>query len=794
MRRPQRATDSWPVPAWQDVLRAHPSHSAARLLLAALSVLLDRHGRHDPVWVGRDAGPGAAAMTYLRSHGPEATWDGLLVAVNSAPVNIGQGRPRIAVDDGSDRTDADVRVEPGEGDVHVWTQTTVDDCLPGLLGSQLAQMLEHLASETAAPLGQLDILTPAERIANGGIPARLPDYPAVTLHQLVRLQAWRTPNAPALIDEYTSMSYRELDHASTALAHRLIAAGVAVGAAVGIRAERSFELCVAIVATLKAGAAFVYLDPELPHQRLRQLVAVCGATHLLTGPGIEELDVPDAVLVQTPMVTQLLAEPTQDDPAVAVTSRDPAYVLFTSGSTGVPKAVRRSHHLHTSRIFLEQGLYPMGQKDRHLFKLPLSAREFFWPLATGGACVIVPPGDDRDDQRLLQIMQCCEVTVLSIVPSMLRVLAANPGFAELGSLRHVFVGGEALHGDLESQVRAAGPEVHTTYTLTEADYVSHRGTPSAHLDTSLVDIGQPLDMRVYVCDPEGRRVPVGATGEIWAGGPGLADCYVGDPDRTAERFIPNPFNDPQAPRVFKTGDLATVMADGALLYGGRADQQVKVRGQRVEPSEVEHWIRQHPAVADAAVLGYPDPDQGAVLVAFVAAPGSDVNDTQLRAFLSERLSTAMIPRHLVVVAWLPTLSNGKIDRRSLRLPERRRPAALPPSAPSADPDAARLISLWRRVLQTEDVGMDDDFVALGGDSLRLLLLRAAVQDDFGVQVDLAALMAANTVRSQLPLLLPDGGHAVSAPARVNTPRDGLARLAAERARRAALRRGEQVGS
>lgn len=789
----QASDDRWPVPAWQDVLRAHPGSSPATLLLAALSVLLDRHGRRDPVGLGWDTGPGTAALTYLQSQGAEATWSGLVAAVESAAADTGRVRPRVVVDDGSDVADAEVRLQPGVAEIDVWADAPIDDCVPELLGEQLAQLVAHWSTDTVPPLGRLDVLTPAERVANGGTPARLPDYPALTLHQLVRLQAWRTPDAPALLDEHTSISYRELDHASSVLAGRLLAAGVEVGAAVGVCAERSFELCVAIVATLKAGAAFVFLDPELPPQRLHQLVGVCGATHLIIGDGAPESEPTDAVVVEMPVMAELLAAPSQDDPAVAVTSRDPAYVLFTSGSTGVPKAVRRSHHLHTSRIFLEQGRYPQGPGDRHLFKLPLSAREFFWPLATGGACVVVPPGDDRDDQRLLRIMERCEVSVLSIVPSMLRVLVADAGFAALRSLRHVFVGGEALHSDLESRVREAGPQVHTTYTLTEADYVSHRGGPAVQTDSSVVNIGQPLDMRVYVCDSAGRRVPVGAVGEIWAGGPGLADGYLGDPDRTAERFIANPFDDPQVRTVFKTGDLATVLADGTLMFGGRADHQVKIRGQRVEPSEVEHWIRQHPATADAAVLGYPDPDQGAVLVAFVAAPGGDVDDRELRAFLAERVPTAMVPRHLVVVASLPTLPSGKIDRRALRLPERRRPATLPRSTPGTGPEAARLIALWRRVLQTDDVGMDDDFVALGGDSLRVLLLRAAVQDEFDLPVDVAALMAATTVRSQLPLLVP-GGRGLPTGERVGVGRAGVGRLADERARRAALRRDGEARS
>jgi non-ribosomal peptide synthetase component E (peptide arylation enzyme)/aryl carrier-like protein len=417
--------------------------------------------------------------------------------------------------------------------------------------------------------------------------------------------------------------------------------------------------------------------------------------------------------------------------------------------------VLRPHRLHTSRIFLEQGMYRLGAADRHLLKMTISAREVFWPLCTGGTAVLARPGGERDDRYLAELIDREGITVMSAVPSMLQALAANPTFARCRTLRHLFVGGEALHRGLEERVRSFGVELHNTYTLTEADYVTHRQDAPAGVPDDVSVIGTPLDMRVYLCDEHGRLVPPGLPGEIWTGGPGLADGYHGDPERTAQRFVPNPFGDPMAPVLFRTGDLARHLPDGSLEYRGRADLQVKVRGQRVEPTEVESWILEHPQVHQAAVVGYPDPEQGAVLVAFVVSADPSLDERGLRAFLAERIPAFMVPRHFARVVKLPQLSSGKIDRASLRLPRRSRPEGLPAAAPARTATQHGLVRVWRRILQLPDIGIDDDYTALGGDSLRVLLLRAAIEDEFGVAVDLAALLAAPTIRAQERLV--EGG-------------------------------------
>lgn len=243
-----------------------------------------------------------------------------------------------------------------------------------------------------------------------------------------------------------------------------------------VSGERSLGLFTALLAVLKAGGAILYLDPALPVARLAQFVASGAPVALLRGPGGSPLD-PGLPVLDFPAVPDPLEPGPSTAPQTGAGPRTPAYLLFTSGSTGVPKGVVRPHRMHTSRIFLEQGMYRLTAEDRHLLKSPISFREFLWPLATGGTAVVAEPGGERDDQYLVELIRRESISVVSFVPSMLRLLVAHPGFGELNRLRHVFVGGEALPSDLEEQVRSYGLELHNTYTLTEADYVTHRRGP-----------------------------------------------------------------------------------------------------------------------------------------------------------------------------------------------------------------------------------------------------------------------------------------------------------------------------
>lgn len=781
----QRQT--WRSPGWMALRACHPDVGPGLLLCAALTVLLDHYGL--PIRLLPEAGCGSApaARRYLVSDRGDASWAELLSAAGAGgtepaePVPMAEITVRIEASTSPSGT-ADLCFRATGDDLHArWNPEVFPPETVTTIAAHLDRLSDQLARPEPPRLADIVILTPAELTINGGTPAELPDYPQMTLHQLAQLQAWRTPDASALAMSGQTMSYRELDQAANLLAHRLLASGITPGDVVAVGAERCFGLFTALLGILKAGGVFVYLDPAQPASRLRQCVEACRPRVVLQGPGAVDLG-PEQPGLPLAAVPDLTEPGPRTAPDVLVGPEDPAYILYTSGSTGAPKGVLRSHRLHTARVFLEQSLYRVGPDDRHLLKLPVSSREFFWPLATGGTAVIAEPGRERDDRYLVDLLRTERISVLSCVPSMLRVLAALPSFADLPALRHVFVGGETLHRDLEEQVRALGFAVHNTYTLTEADYVAHRrDAVSERTDASV--IGAPLDMRVYLCDETGRRVPPGLTGELLVGGPGLASGYYREPELTAKRFIGNPFGDPQAPVLFRTGDLARHRPDGALEYCGRKDLQVKVRGHRVEPTEVEYWIREYPAATEAAVVGYADAEQGAFLVAFIVGTDDAQSEADLRAFLASRLPDWMVPRHITWVARLPQLPSGKVDRTALRLVERARPRDLPCPVEPATGVQQRLRRLWRIVLRVPEVGVADQFTELGGDSLRLLLLRAAIQDEFGLPVDLADLMAAQTIVGQEALV---SGSGPVRPASAQPVR-AVTAIADERSRRAALR-------
>ena len=599
---------------------------------------------------------------------------------------------------------------------------------------------EHILARTS-PLGLLTEEDRGRLLADWNAPNV--DYPETTLHRMFVEQAARTPDAPAILDDGTVLTYRELDAASTRVAHQLRPYLSRAGDVIAVSAPRSASTLVVKVGVLKAGAAFLYLDPATPAPRTATICRIARPVVVVCSRGAQAPahDGPRLVL------DDLLADDAApkgpiDDIAGPDTA---AYILFTSGSTGEPKGVVRPHRMHTTRIALEQDRYSLGPGDRHLMKSVPFFREFFWALATGGAVVVARPGGERDDAYLLDLIRRQRITVCSFVPSMLRVLLANPAFNEPGlPVRHLFVAGEAFDLDLERRLRALGLAVHVTYTLAEADYVCHRGGPQDPGDTRAT-VGRPIDMRVYLCDDEGRLVPPGVVGEILTGGPGLAAGYLNRPELTAERFVPNHIDPERAPVLFRTGDLGCFRPDGELEFVGRVDGQLKIRGQRVEPTEVEHALRGHPEVANAVVTGLPDPDQGHLLVAYVVT-GGRADTEALRTFLAAQLPGYMVPRYIVPIASLPLLTSGKVDRAALAACGAPRPDALgPPTEPENEVEEV-ILAVWCKVLGTTEIGVDDAFTAVGGDSLRFMLLRIALEQELDRPIALAALLAAPTVR------------------------------------------------
>ncbi|MEV6714689.1 amino acid adenylation domain-containing protein [Lentzea sp. NPDC051208] len=561
------------------------------------------------------------------------------------------------------------------------------------------------------------------------------EYPAATLTELLSAQAARTPDTVAVRFAGRSLTYAELDAESNRLAHELTALGVGPESVVAVCLPRSAGLVTALVGVLKAGGAYLPLDPGYPADRLAHMLADSGARVLVADAVRDDVE-------HTVLIGQDRSSLPATAPAPAITQDNAAYVIYTSGSTGKPKGVLVPHRGIVNRLLWMQDEYGLDGTDRVLQKTPysfdVSVWEFFWPLITGATLVVAAPGGHRDPAYLADLIRAEGVTTLHFVPSMLRAFLADE-IGELPSLRRMMCSGEALPADLVTGVaELIGCPLHNLYGPTEAA-VDVTYTPCTPGEP--VTIGWPVaNTRTYVVDADLRPVPLGTPGELVLAGVQLARGYLAKPALTAERFVPDPFAAEAGGRLYRTGDLVRQRADGAVEYLGRLDHQVKVRGHRVELGEIEAVLTEHPDVADAAVAVRDEQ-----LVAYVV--GTADTDA-LRAHLAARLPEHMMPAHWTAMAALPLTASGKTDRGALPAPERGRATGQEFVAPRTELETTVATAL-AGALGIEAVGVHDSFFQLGGDSMRAIravgLLRSAgitvsVQDMFTHQ-STAALVA-----------------------------------------------------
>ncbi|MEU1088038.1 amino acid adenylation domain-containing protein [Streptomyces sp. NPDC005576] len=587
------------------------------------------------------------------------------------------------------------------------------------LADHLGRLLGSAAATPETPLSGLAGPTPEERdTETRRFNDTAQDRPATTLTALVAEQIARTPDAVAVaVEGRAALTYRQLDTLADRIAARLTAEGVGPGSLVAICSERSPELVAGLLGILRTGAAYVPLEPGYPAERLAFLLADSDAPVLLTQRG---LPTPHGCTAQIMLLDDPVEPPRSRRRPVGPSPDDPAYLIYTSGSTGRPKGVPNTHRAIANRIQWMQDAYRLGPDDAVLQKTPLgfdvSVWEFFWPLTTGARLVLAKPGGQKDAGYLLDLIVTAGVTVAHFVPAMLTVFLAEEGVERCAALRRVISSGEALPPDTARELTGRLPTcaLANLYGPTEAAVDVSSWECAGPLET--VPIGLPIDnTRLYVLDDALRPVPPGAPGELHIGGTPVALGYHRRPGLTAARFVPDPYGPPGS-RLYRTGDLARRLPDGTLQHLGRVDQQIKLRGLRIEPGETEAALRAQPGVADAAVVLREDRPGDKRLVGYVvAAAGSDEPEpARLRTALKRLLPDHQVPSVVAVVPALPLTPNGKLDRHALPAPQLRRASGATRPATGIE---RLLAGVWGEVLGLTEVGTDEDFFDIGGHSL-----------------------------------------------------------------------------
>ncbi|HYG65312.1 MAG TPA: amino acid adenylation domain-containing protein, partial [Thermoanaerobaculia bacterium] len=620
---------------------------------------------------------------------------------------------------------------------------TIERCL-----GAFERLLGEVAADPGRRISGLDLLSPAERAQ---VVREWNDTAPVGVDEAVQMafarQARNDPAAPALQYRGLSWSYGELEARADRLAGHLWNLGVGSSSLVAVCLRRSPAAMAAILGVLRAGGAFLPMDPDDPAERLGRVLADSGASLLLTEAGLAGALPPHGA--KTVLVEEMLETPASPVPPEIPDPLHLAYVIYTSGSTGQPKGVAVTHGGLSNMVRAQVGLFGVEASDRVLqfaaASFDASVSEIFMAL-TSGACLVL---EDREALRpgpgLAAWLEAEAISVLTLTPPALAVLPP----AELPALRTLIVAGEACPPELADRW-GMGRRLWNAYGPTEGTVCA---TAVLHLPgRDRLPIGRPIDgVHVHLVDEGGEPVPVGVTGELALGGAGVARGYLGRPDLTAERFVPDSFGEQPGGRLYRTGDLGRLLSTGEIEFLGRRDTQVKIRGHRVEPGEVEAVLAAHPAVEESAVVVRDDGPAGRRLVACVTAATQALGLRQeLRAYLEARLPSHMVPAEIAVLPGLPRTSAGKVDRRALT-DLLTGGAGAPGDAgdgggwPPANPLEELVAGIFAEVLGRDRVGADGQFFDLGGHSLMATQVMSRVEAVLGVELPLQALFEAPTV-------------------------------------------------
>ena len=659
--------------------------------------------------------------------------------------------------------------EEGVSGALVYRTALFDAATAARMAGHLEVLLAAMVADPSARVGEVPLLSAAEReqvleewnATDAEIPRGL-------VHERIAEQAVRTPDAPAVVSAGRTLTYAELEGDANRLAHHLRALGVGPDARVGFLLERSAETVVTVLGILKAGAAYVALDPAYPDERLRFMLADAGAVLAVSNGSLtERLAGFGGALVRLDTDAEAISARPQEAPESGAGPQSLAYVIYTSGSTGTPRGVLLEHRgLSNYLAWFDRAV--LGEEG---FALPMVSRlsfdahvrQLFPPLLRGEAVWVLPEATVGDPEALLEALSTRERVSFGGVPSLWSAMLERIRGGESpkpAGLVAVLLGGEALPAELAERTFAEFPDVALW---------NHYGPTEATVNTTVarvrpggrISIGRPVsNVRVYLLDAYGSPVPVGAPGELHVGGVGVSRGYLGRPELTAERYLPDPFSGEAGARMYRSGDRVRWRGDGELEYVGRTDFQVKVRGYRIELGEIEAALERHPAVREAVALVLGDGAGEPRLVGYVVPEaGEAVEETSLREYLAERVPEYMVPGSFVTLAALPRTPNGKTDRRALPAPEWEGSGEgyVAPTTPTEEGIAAA----WAEVLRVERVGIHDNFFALGGHSLLATRVVSRLRQELGRDVPLRAMFENPTVAGLAAAVdaMGDGGQA-----------------------------------
>jgi amino acid adenylation domain-containing protein len=656
-------------------------------------------------------------------------------------------------------------MEEADGNLSGWLEYNTHLFDEGMIERMIGHyntLLRGIIKSPEEKISRLPILTDVERdqllkTFNETLGSYSSD---ICAHTLFEAQAERSPHALALIYEDRELTYEELNSRADKLARYLARSGVGPDSLVGICMERSVEMVIAILGVLKAGGAYVPLDPTYPKDRLAFMAEDAGLRVLLTQSHLS-LQLPDLELMTLCLDTEMEAVAAGDDGSLAqgeraqreVSPQDLAYVIYTSGSTGKPKGVMAPHSAVANMVLWMQAAYEMTPADRLLqktaFGFDASVWEFFWPLITGATLVIARPYAEKDGDYMVKTLREQNVTILQLVPSLLKLLVEQEGFEECEKLRHVFCGGEALPTAVCDRFLERLPKARLTNVYGPTETTMHVTVWECRQGAAerIAPIGRPVgNTQAYILDKDLQPVPVGVPGELCIGGAQVARGYLNQPGLTSERFISDPFGNQQGGKLYRTGDLARFRDDGSIEFLGRIDHQVKIRGYRIELGEIESVSRQHEAVSEVIVMAREDTPGDKRLVAYVVAKAEhNLRVSELRNHLLEKVPEYMVPSAFVLLDGLPLLSNGKVNLAALPAPGYSR-QQLEQEYVAPRNEAERAIAgVFAEVLGVEKVGVDDNFFLLGGHSLSATQVITRLRDTLHADVPLRRMFEKPTV-------------------------------------------------